>query len=191
LQEEAPSAAARAILRQELVQHDSLEPIRHGLITERAYGLTCFRDGVPLAWAMFDGHNINDYLEAMQSLLALVDAPFDDPVPAVIDEWRASRITEFRVRAQVRCLLILLALLDQPDVASQQHVKVEDLNLPAQTVTDPFDGGRIKLRKMTDGWLIYSVGQDQEDNDGDISFETMRDIGIGPRESLMPGAAKQ
>jgi hypothetical protein len=33
--------------------------------------------------------------------------------------------------------------------------------------TDPFDGGQLKYRKLAKGYVVYSVGEDGVDDDGD------------------------
>ena len=53
-----------------------------------------------------------------------------------------------------------------------------ELGLPAETITDPYDGSPIKLKQIGGEWPIYCVGPDLKDDDGQL--ERYADIGLGP-----------
>jgi hypothetical protein len=92
-----------------------------------------------------------------------------------IQAWRDA---EFRARAEARCLLVLLALQEHPQTGDETGAQIESLGLPRQVTTDPFDGNRLHVKKVTGGWLVYSVGKDLKDDGG--VFVNREDVGLGP-----------
>jgi hypothetical protein len=56
--------------------------------------------------------------------------------------------------------------------------------MPADMKADPFTGGPLIVKKQKDGWLVYSVGMNLQDDGGDLSnVDDLRkspDIGFGP-----------
>jgi hypothetical protein len=53
---------------------------------------------------------------------------------------------------------------------------LEDLGLPAETLLDPFDGKRLRVKRGTAGVTVYSVGVNLADDGGDARL----DICLGP-----------
>ncbi|MCH7988417.1 MAG: hypothetical protein IID46_04610, partial [Planctomycetes bacterium] len=91
------------------------------------------------------------------------------------------RIANDRVTAGMRCLRILNALHRRADQGDQPEPKLADLGLPPDVTTDPFTGRPLRLQKTTEGWLVYSTGENLQDNGGDLS--TQRDVGVGPNRT--------
>ena len=60
---------------------------------------------------------------------------------------------------------------------------LSDLGLPKDAVTDPFTGKPLLVKKLPEGWLVYSAGDDRQDDGGRID-DSQRgqgtDIGLGP-----------
>ena len=85
-------------------------------------------------------------------------------------------------RAMVRALRVLnvLQLKAQPD--AKEPPKLSELGLPQEVTIDPFDGKPLRVKKVRQGWLIYSVGKNLADDGGDI--ESYADVGIGPPANL-------
>jgi hypothetical protein len=77
-----------------------------------------------------------------------------------------------RVEARLRCLQTFRALQDQD--------AVDQMEIP----TDPFTGNPLVVKKRDEEWLIYSVGPNLQDDQGDISIDNgvyrSPDIGFGP-----------
>ncbi|MBN1589851.1 MAG: hypothetical protein JW888_10085 [Pirellulales bacterium] len=68
-----------------------------------------------------------------------------------------------RSRARFRLLLIELALEDYRETHGQYPERIEELRtIPA----DPFSGGPPKYGRTANGYLLYSVGPDGQDNGG-------------------------
>lgn len=91
-----------------------------------------------------------------------------------------------RIRAQVRCLRILNALQTRAK-STDKPQKLPDLGLPAQTTldpygVDPYTATRLPLhvKHLPEGWLVYSVGPNERDDDGKIDDTRDGDIGVGP-----------
>src|SRR5439155_2152080 len=84
-----------------------------------------------------------------------------------------------RVRAQILCLRVLNAL-KQHGTRTENGPKLAALGLPAEAVTDPYNGSPIKLKQVKGEWLIYCVGPDLKDDGGQL--ERNADIGLGPSQ---------
>jgi hypothetical protein len=52
------------------------------------------------------------------------------------------------------------------------------LNLPPEVLVDPFSGKPLQVKRTPEGWLIYSVGKNLQDDGGE--FEDALDVGVGP-----------
>lgn len=78
--------------------------------------------------------------------------------------------------ALIRSLRVLNALQQAGDDA----VGLADIDLPAEVTTDPFTGGPLIVKKTDDGWMVYSVGEDQTDDGG--LFDDAKDFGFGPTD---------
>jgi hypothetical protein len=85
-------------------------------------------------------------------------------------------------RAKVRCLRVLNAVQRCAPAASDSAPKLTELGLPLATTTDPFTdpytGEPLHVKKLPEGWLVYSVGWNGKDDGG--NFERRLDIGVGP-----------
>ncbi len=84
-------------------------------------------------------------------------------------------------RAKIRCLRVLNALQTHVPTGSTDVPKVTELGLPADTITDPFTGQPLHVKKTPRGWLVYSVGQNLKDDGGTLDDKS--DIGVGPPSS--------
>jgi hypothetical protein len=85
-------------------------------------------------------------------------------LPAVDKMCNAS----WRKHAQIRCLAVLLATERFRQANGRWPAKLEELTprfleaVPA----DPYDGKPLRYRKLTDGVVVYSVGEDRVDDGG-------------------------
>jgi hypothetical protein len=191
--------AAHAALEQELARHDMIEQYRHAMRTERAFGLQSFQDMTAL---MGLGPTLlpwlkNDeciYLDLMDHLIKGVAIPFSKShsgveavMPAEQDApltWLILPATQqvhaatFRTIAQFRMLRVLNALTASEQAGGGEPT-LADLGLPADVVTDPFNGEPLHLAKLPGGWLVYSVGMNLKD-DGGGDLTDFADVGFGP-----------
>jgi hypothetical protein len=190
------SAKSRADLDAELAVAASNAAYVRVLKTERVLGLEMLH-GVTNG---LNGLYFNDeqcfYLDLMAQNIDLAPRTFADAAPAydkLLEEtksWRhrvsslvvpaAARLhgAEVRTRAWVRCLRVLNALQKKPANAEASQPKLEELGLPAEAITDPFNGAPLHLRRVGGEWVIYSVGQNLVDDGGEL--KDRKDVGIGP-----------
>jgi hypothetical protein len=89
-----------------------------------------------------------------------------------------ARIAMERTRAIVRCLRVLNALQLKADPNAKEPPRLSGLGLPLDVITDPFDGQPLRVKKLPQGWLIYSVGPNRIDDGGVLDNKT--DVGLGP-----------
>lgn len=89
---------------------------------------------------------------------------------------------EAAIKANSRdiALIRVLRVLNALQQAGDDAVGLVDVDLPAETTTDPFTGKPLIVKKTDDGWLVYSVGEDQTDDGGKI--DDGMDFGFGPTE---------
>ncbi len=168
--------------------------------------LACHEGTQSYVWALRSGHagKIDErrqtirwlnYRLSMQALRAAdafdrVNAPDARAALASQPYWKAvakmpqlaksvPRQAMERNRAQMRCLRVLNAVQGYVERTADYGPRLSDLGLPEQATTDPFSGKPLKMRKVPDGWLVYSVGKDLIDDGG--QSEEGRDVGFGPR----------
>jgi hypothetical protein len=85
-----------------------------------------------------------------------------------------------RVKALICSLRVLNALQSHVTAGSNEVPKLTDLGLPAEAITDPFTGTPLHVKKTPQGWLVYSVGPNLQDDGGKIDDPTNGDVGVGP-----------
>lgn len=182
----------------ELARHDLTESYRQALITERACGLTVFNEmNLGRVWPArgYWNNAVIYYLDVLESQLALASEPYHQVLQAgptavsrpvspwavltdlVLPAIHAAREATERNRATMRCLRALNAVTR----LERQGVEVtglNDLKLPAEETIDPFTGKPLLMNKLPNGWVIYSVGKDLEDNGGKV--DDLSDFGLGP-----------
>jgi HAMP domain-containing protein len=193
------SDASRDALDAELARHETVEPFEHALITERAFGLQNYREldrdislgPIRQPWLKNDACG---YLDLFAEAIALSGRPCADAdralmtSNAVVNAGTLTRLiipalqamieATCRVQAQMRCLRVLNALTRHDQSANAEEPKLSDLGLPVEAATDPYDGKPLHLKKLPDGWLIYSVGKNLTDDGGELADN--KDVGLGP-----------
>lgn len=188
--------ATRNKLDAELAQNDGLAGFQFALKSDRAFGLDSFREVGRLSWFNLPGkEDASNYLDGIQEQLDLFSEPYQAASKAADARTQNkaanltlsnSAITSFhkvrgaadRTRAKVRCLRVLNALQRLNKDHSGPLPDLASLGLPADAITDPFDGQRLRIKKTPNGWVIYSVGPNLTDDGGDL--EGNKDVGIGP-----------
>jgi hypothetical protein len=76
----------------------------------------------------------------------------------------------FRIQAELRCAILLLAAERYRKAHGRWPGSLDELvpQYLARVPTDPFDGKPIRLKPIADGLIIYSIGLDEEDNNGTL-----------------------
>jgi hypothetical protein len=78
-------------------------------------------------------------------------------------------------------LRVLNALQTHVPAGSETIPKLSELGLPIETTVDPFNGQPLIVKKLPNGWLVYSVGENLQDDGGKItSADLYLDVGVGP-----------
>ncbi|HEX2477498.1 MAG TPA: hypothetical protein VHK01_22265 [Lacipirellulaceae bacterium] len=202
-------AELHVALDKELALHDTPQRIVHALKSDRAYSASVaaeagvnpaftqvpFYGGV-IEWPMkrqFIG--AMDYLDAQIALVADTwpsankqIGPAGPPVETgpgtmaelLIPAIEASYLAEARITATMRALRIFNALAQYRAEHGREATGLNDLSLPASATIDPFDDEPLKLKHTDEGWIVYTVMNDGEDDGGD--FKELKDYGVAPRK---------
>ena len=77
-----------------------------------------------------------------------------------------------------RCLRVLNAIQARSANGNELVPKLNELGLPSEATIDPFNGEPLHVKKLPEGWMVYSVGPDLKDDGGILDGKT--DVGAGP-----------
>ena len=145
----------------------------------------------------------SEYLDKMQSFLALLREPLlycqaekmigETDFHASVSGDRSGDLgrhpfhaipltflCEIRTRAEFRCLRVLNALQTRVPAGSSATPKLNELGLPAEATIDPFNGEPLHVKRLPQGWLVYSVGPNFRDDGGNLGYGNDCDVGVGP-----------
>jgi hypothetical protein len=192
------SAKARSALDAELGRADDPSGYVWALKSERAYGTESMRTLACITWLNRAYYN-NDqcyYFDFISRQIALAPKTYKECEP-VFQEYQKeakswlhplsnlvvpaiTKTHEARVRtwAKVRCLRVFNALQQKAPVAGKAIPKLEALGLSAEAITDPYSGDTLRVRRVENEWLVYSVGNNLVDDGGEIG--ELKDVGVGP-----------
>jgi hypothetical protein len=127
------------------------------------------------------------YVEAwneIQRLISEVKEAQGDPFGAIVyfgaggvlaSEPMGLRAFE-RTVARVRCLRVLNALASRGDFDAD----IFSLGIPKESLVDPFNGEPLRIKRTPNGPIVYSVGDDLTDNDGNMNAPPQIDVGTAP-----------
>lgn len=177
-------------LEAELLLADNPDSFSTMLRSERAYATSKFPTA-EIGLAVFPGDGLREYYDA---LVAASEGPWIEfrqqvrpggklgaptghgpladsiafPIHNVATAWGRCVATSRSLRAYN--LLKLHAKLKKREAAG-----LEDLELPAEARVDPFTGKPLIARHTDEGWIVYSVGEDEQDDGGVFR----KDSGVG------------
>lgn len=198
-------ADARQRLEAELAVQGVLAAGQRSLVAERSFGVWYLQQmpgrKVWLARAYWNGQELA-YLTAMQRLIESMGAG-EQPQAAFDQAYRqAERDTArsplarlmlpavktyqeacLRTEAQLRCLRVFNALQGRSPEDAQRGTSAADLGLPEEATLDPFSGKPLIIKRLPEGWLVYSIGQNLRDDGGQLSEDGQADLGVGPQPS--------
>jgi hypothetical protein len=92
-----------------------------------------------------------------------------------------------RIEVQTRVLRVVNALVRREKPDEMPLADLSDLGLPKEVTTDPYSGKPLIVKKVDDGWLVYSVGENQKNDGGQIN-DQLPDIGMEPIQWAKPQA---
>jgi hypothetical protein len=181
----------------ELAQLDDPEAFGRMLRGERAFTLSAQKDQQgPLGnlFGLGAGTGASKYLTVV---IAASDRPWDEFRKEVRDGGKLAKPTGFGVMADnltpavtacveahgrhlalVRSLRAFNALRLFVETKKREARGLDELDLPAEALRDPFADGPLRAELTDGGWLIYSVMSNEKDDGGD--FRERRDYGLAP-----------
>lgn len=204
------SPEALALLEKELVLQDDPGQLVHVLKTEQAFGISVASEGgivpqmenVNPVWFKLVGWPMKkmfvDSLDVYDDYLELARKPWHEihyrfgPHGAITSPGQgvlgallspalgATFIAQSRSQAGIRSLRIATALARYRQENGREATGLSDLSLPSEATVDPFSGEPLKLKHTDEGWLIYTVMQNDIDDGGD--FTDQMDWGLAPRK---------
>ena len=205
------SKEVRDALDTELAIQERMEGFAWTLKSERAYVVESFSDRVPSRnfWLVSRGFwslQESACLEVFPTLIALAGhqgsyrgveravGSYDQVAQAIeaknsvtaallFPGLKAAYLAVARTRAQMRSLRVLNALQARVPAGSNVVPKLGELGLPAETTTDPFNGEPLHVKRLPQGWLVYSVGPNLRDDGGKLGYGDNYDVGVGPPPS--------
>jgi hypothetical protein len=192
----------RAELDAELALHDKLAPLQSALRSERAWALSRMTEqagGIldfvrwPTLNRMLGDSDLEDQACEIARLPMEQIRPRWDPVAkhavppqfsgtkgpgmeaALINEFDA----DFSHITMARCLRVVNALGEYRLRTGNEPERIEQLSLPHEAIIDPWSGKPLLLKKISTGWIVYSVWRNGVDDGGRFDVEN-GDWGFGP-----------
>ena len=189
--------ASREALDAELALLDTSDDLIWALRSERAFSLSVIRDSFEKAVfvpSLMSNSVALRFLDFYDQLLEHASRPpwqsrftprfqggwnpLDIMITQHIPAMQSTREAAERVRAISRSLRVLNAL--QAHGVEEVPANLNGLGLPEKATIDPFNGEPLRVKKLPDGWLVYSVGKNRRDDDG--MWAGRRLFGLGPIE---------
>ncbi len=201
LQTGTVSLAARQALDTELALHDTMDGYTWAMRSERAISLSSIREMPGFGFWLTRGFT-NDlmlrFIDLYDWYLKQASQPYADVVAnkskssppsggsnfygalvtLLIPALDAARPPAERTRAMARSLRVLNAIQTRVPPGSDRVPKLAELDLPVEATIDPFNGEPLHVKKLPEGWMVYSVGPNLVD-DGGIP-DGKSDVGVGP-----------
>lgn len=189
----------RAALDAQLAVHEPMEGFRPVIAGERVFGRTQIRQMPARNLWLYARAKWNQqelaYLDVVDRCYAVVPGvtsykQFTQAVyqarlqaPAGLDQLalpglQAAYEAVIRTQAMIRCLRVVNALQAHPEASDGAPPKLSDLGLPGATTTDSYSGEPLHVKRLPEGWQVYSVGRNLTDEGGKLDDAT--DVGVGP-----------
>jgi hypothetical protein len=195
------SPELHAELEAELARQDLATAYRESLRSERAFGNECFRDiadseiGATYRHLPIFKNDQCDYLDLLGFAIATSDRPFDDEkvhdefarvsreagslTRLLIPAMDATREARFRTETLLHALRVLNAIQAREQAGDASEPQLDKLGLPVEATLDPVNRKPLRIKKTPQGWLIYGVGRNLTDDDGQL--KDYLDVGVGPK----------
>ena len=194
------SKEVRDALDAELAVQQRMEGVVWALKSERAYMLESFRNGGRMNDFWLIGRGVSNLQESeCLELFPRLIAEGNDPRPysqveqsieaekeksvvagLLFPVLKAANRSVARAKALIRSLRVLNALQTHAPAAGDAVPEPTELGLPAEAITDPFNGEPLHVKRTAQGWLVYSVGPNLQDDGGKVDDQTNGDVGVGP-----------
>jgi hypothetical protein len=197
------SPRLRAELEADLAGEERMEGYRWAIQSERAVGRDFFAT-LPGRNFWLGGRAIwnareSEYLGLMDEFLALTEDRrsyresqkairriYADIVNTqtgvfamqVFPAVEAVHEAQVRNRALARSLRVLNAIQAREPWPDGAAPELSELGLPAEATIDPYTGDPLHVKRLPQGWMVYSVGKDFTDDGGKL--DDYSDVGLGP-----------
>ena len=206
------SKEVRDALDAEIAIQERMEGYTWAYKSERAFVLDSFRDiARGRNFWLFRGYwnrQESECLEVLQTYVALTldQGPYRQTdrtirrtynqiaqkmsplVQLLVPATEAVHHAVTRVRTEIRSLRVLNALQTHVPAGGNETPKLTELGLPTETITDPFTGEPLHVKKTPQGWVVYSVGRNFQDDGGKLDDLPNGDVGVGPPQpAAKPG----
>jgi hypothetical protein len=191
----------RADLDAELSLHGSMRNFQTALKSERAFAMDQLRHELPRPWILSNSWQIS-ILDLFEQYLNHPLHPYSEwaaeediqktksqSIINVFAElarpaYRAALISAYRCQALVRAVRIINALQKKSPFDGDKIPTMAELGLPDEVGIDPFNGKSMIIKKLPQGWLVYSVGTNLKDDGGKFERDSNGqplDVGFGPK----------
>jgi hypothetical protein len=192
-----------ATLDAELAKHDDPASLMRTLKTERALSASWSGPmiAVPQLWlANLLGWTLKSYqvgaIDYANEMLRLAERPWyqvrekfgaaDAPsrtghgvlADLLTPAMRAVFQAQARSQTLIRALRIQIALRRFAEKNGREASGLTELGLPIEAPIDPHSGQPLRLKHANEGWVIYSVMDNGQDDGGD--FKGLKDYGVAP-----------
>lgn len=199
LQSGPVSDQLRKDLNSELVLSDPSETYKKMLLAEQAFTIDSIRSETLSPWLTFGRRNkiqlkalfmIQEFMNDSSSTPDRVSfndleltKPDSKELSDLVGALRIYRTFSFQNLAYVRSLRIINALQKQGVSNTDKVPTMAELNLPDEVGIDPFNGKPMIIKKLPEGWLVYSVGKNLKDDGGkcEVIQHEFLDFGFGPK----------
>ncbi|MEM8944578.1 MAG: hypothetical protein AAGD11_05280 [Planctomycetota bacterium] len=207
LQSVRTSRNARDLLETELELHENVAGYEWMLATERVVGLETFRvrsASGNRSTQLSQNQEQTTYLTVFDQQLRIASSTYKIFLDTYAEHRRileraplasqlfpaiqAAREAMNRVQAETRCLRLLNILQREENQTKQNELELIHLGLPPDAILDPFDGQQLHVKRLSGGWLIYSVGRNLKDDGGAIG--PFLDVGVSPAHPLLSPLSK-
>jgi hypothetical protein len=183
----------------ELALADDSKYFSRVLRSERAYTLSAQAEqnkpvGLGTLFGLGVGTGASDYLDAV---IAASEGPWDEFRKQAREGGKLAKPTGFGVMADqlapavvawveaqgrevaaVRSLRVFNALRLFAKMKKREATGLDELELPAEAMVDPFSAKPLQAKLTEKGWVIYSVMSNEKDDGG--NFQDRLDYGVAP-----------
>jgi hypothetical protein len=206
-----PISDQRIALETELSLHAPMNQLRKALKNERAMGIDGLNHQIDLpryyllsnSWQLgilnfyedFMNYTSQPYSEWISitkikssSLNVLLNGPAILCMPAL----KATLTAAYRCQTSLRSIRIINALQKKAPADGDKIPTMAELGLPDEVGIDPFNGKPMIIKKLPEGWLVYSVDVNLKDDGGDLGDSILGlDYGFGPKLSKPESKEKE
>jgi len=181
------SASVRLDIEKHLAADNLLLSFRAALISERAFGISKHSQ-LP---SLIQPTLLNEYLRCMELEIKNAELSYSEigqlkatptersgvamMIELVKNAVELARESTHRTLAINRALRILNAIQGDIALKNAETIELSALPLPADAIEDPFSFNAMLVRKSGDNWIVYSVGRDGKDDEGEIAND--KDLG--------------